>query len=108
MNLTLVRWLIAHRDVLMECISIVQDFDMDSSLMKRWEIVDRLARVIIPAVEGEDIDALAFHPYIAEEYSAMACGAELAALGVDWQALISTLIPILVAILRAIVPPNDE
>jgi len=112
MNLTLVRWLIAHRDVLMECISIVQDFDMESSLISRWDVVDRLARVIIPAIEGEDIESLAFgEPTMfsdVDEYTSMACGADLAALGVDWRTLVSTLMPILIAILKAIVSSDDE
>jgi len=111
MNLTLVRWLIAHRDVLMECISIVQDFDMESSLISRWDVVDKLARVIIPAIEGEDIESLAFgEPMYSDvdEYSSMSCGADLAALGVDWRTLVSTLLPILIAILKAIVSSDDE
>lgn len=111
MNLALIKWLIAHRDVLMECISIAKDYDHNASLMEKWEIVDRLAKVIIPAVEGEDIETLAYgEPYLISDdnYSAMSCGADLAALGVDWQMLISTLVPILIAILKALVPAEED
>jgi len=109
-NLALIKWLISHRDVLMECISIVKDYDHEASLLDKWEIVDRLAKVIIPVVEGEDIETLAYgEPYLIadDNYSAMSCGADLAALGVDWQMLITTLAPILIAILRALAPEDE-
>ena len=110
MNLALIKWLISHRDVLMECISIVKDYDHEASLLDKWEIVERLAKVIIPVVEGEDIETLAYgEPYLIadDNYSAMSCGADLAALGVDWQMLITTLAPILIAILRALAPEDE-
>jgi hypothetical protein len=94
----------------MECISIVKDYDHEASLLDKWEIVDRLAKVIIPVVEGEDIETLAYgEPYLIadDNYSAMSCGADLAALGVDWQMLITTLAPILIAILRALAPEDE-
>jgi len=109
-NLALIKWLISHRDVLMECISIVKDYDHEASLLDKWEIVERLAKVIIPVVEGEDIETLAYgEPYLIadDNYSAMSCGADLAALGVDWQMLITTLAPILIAILRALAPEDE-
>lgn len=113
MNLAIVKWLIANRDVLMQCIAIVKDFDMDAPLIERWKVIDRLAEVIIPALEGddsEDLETLAYgESFILSDdnYSAMSCGAELAALGVDWQMLITTLVPIVIAILKALVPSEE-
>lgn len=111
MNLAVIKWLIANREVLMECLAIVKDYDHSASLLERWEIVDRLAKAIIPALEGEDIETLAYgEPSILSDdnYSAMSCGAELSAMGVDWQTLVSTLIPILIAILKSLIPADDE
>jgi hypothetical protein len=111
MNLAVIKWLIANRDVLTECLSIVSSYDHDSSLLERWEVVNRLARVIIPALEGEDIETLAYgEPSILSDdsYSAMSCGAELSAMGVDWHSLVSTLIPIVIAIIKSLIPSEDE
>lgn len=109
MNLQVIRWLIANREVLTNCIEIVQGFDMESPLIERWDVVDKVARQIIPLLSSDDVLELHSHTMFGDdEYSAMSCGVELQAMGVDWQLVINALVPIIVAILQSLMPADDE
>ncbi len=106
MNLKLIHWLLKHRDVLIQVISLAKKFDRDGSYISQWEVVDEIARVVIPVFEkeGTDVHGLTSQEYDwdADTVGAFALGAEVSALGVDWQALVQVVIPILIAILKAL------
>jgi hypothetical protein len=111
MNLRVIRWLIENREALTKCIEIVQRYDAESNLLAKWKLVDEIAQVIIPMFEAED----AYLEYLQtpdwedeSSYTAMSCGAELYAMGVDWQTIVATLVPIIIAILKAIAPGDPE
>jgi hypothetical protein len=103
MNMQIVKWLVAHRDVLLKVIEAVKPWRKDLPLIEHWNIVDSVARIVIPALSKEDIEALTTYSYAEEEpVEAFALGAEVSALGLDWVTLIQVIIPILQAILRAL------
>lgn len=106
MNLSVIRWLIANRETLVKCVEIVSKFDAESSILEKWEIVDEIARVIIPLIEVEDAVEMLWES--GDEYEAMSQGVELQALGVDWQVIVNTLVPIIVAILRALTASQQD
>lgn len=106
MNLSVIRWLIANREALVKCVEIVSKFEAESSLLEKWDLVDEVARVIIPLVEYEDAVELLWET--GDEYEAMSQGVELQALGVDWQMIVNTLVPIIVAILRALTASSQD
>jgi hypothetical protein len=113
MNLRVIRWLIENREALTKCIEIVQRYDAESNLLAKWKLVDEIARVILPMFEsadGEDYLEYLQEPDWRDEnsYTAMSCGAELHAMGVDWQTIVATLVPIIIAILKAIAPGDTE
>ena len=114
MNLRVIRWLIENREALTKCIEIVQRYESESNLLAKWKLVDEIAHVIIPLFEAEDGDAY-FEYLLASDlyeedtgYTAMSCGAELHAMGVDWQTIVTALVPIIIAILQAISPSETE
>lgn len=103
MNLTILRWLLQNRDVLTKVIQAASKFDRSAPMLVQWEVVDEIARLVIPALES--VQSLA----IEDEYSpenaeaeAFALGAMAASLGVDWKQLVEVILPILIAILQAL------
>lgn len=105
MNLKLMRWLLAHRELLAEVIELVKTYKADSTLIAKWALVDKLARLIIPVLSNEDIQLLQsdWHDDM-DSVGAFAVGAEYAALGIDWELVIKILLPILEIIIKALQP----
>jgi hypothetical protein len=92
--------------VLAKCVEIVSKFEAESSLLEKWGIVDEIARVVIPLIEFEDAVEMLWES--GDEYEAMSQGVELQALGVDWQMIVNTVVPIIVAILRALTSSQQD
>lgn len=105
MNLQIIKWLIAHKDLLLQVVAAVKPWRKDLTPIQHWEIVDQVARIVIPALTKDDIEALAKEDW-EDNVEAFALGVEYSALGVDWVTLIQVIIPILQAILRALA--SDE
>lgn len=103
MNLKVLRWLLQHRDVLMQVIAAAKKFNPDAQYIDQWEVIDEIARLVIPVFEkeGADVAEMLRYEYDAE-VEAFHLGAEVHAMGVDWKQLIDVILPILIAILRAI------
>jgi hypothetical protein len=101
MNLQIIKWLIANKDVLLQVVEAVKPWRKDLSPIQHWEIVDQVARVIIPALTQDDIEALTTEDW-EDNIEAFALGVEYSALGIEWVTLIQVIIPILQAILRAL------
>lgn len=108
MNLKLIQWLIQHRDVLVAVLAAAKKFDRQAHYLKQWEVVDEIARIVIPVFESEGthVGALTDFEYDDDNVGAFALGAEVQALGIDWQALVQIVIPMLIAILQALA--DDE
>jgi hypothetical protein len=107
MNLKLISWLLKHRELLVAVIAAAKQFDKDGPYISQWEVVDKIARLVIPVVEREAQGVsplLAHEVWESDEVTAFALGAEVHALGVDWQVLVQIVLPILIAILRALSP----
>jgi hypothetical protein len=101
MNLQIIKWLIAHKDLLLQVVAAVKPWRKDLAPIQHWEIVDQVARIVIPALTKDDIAALAVEDW-QDNVEAFTLGVEYSALGVDWVTLIQVIIPILQAILRAL------
>lgn len=109
MNMKLISWLLKHRELLLQIIAVAKKFDRSAPYIAQWEVVDEIARLVIPVFEKEGVDsyALVEHGWESEdEVAAFALGAEVQALGIDWQSLVQVVLPILIAILRAL--SSDE
>lgn len=108
MNLQIIRWLIAHRDVLVKVLEAVKKFDRDSDYLSQWSILDEVARLIIPVLEKEGITAYSLLNgwYDDDEVHAFSLGAEVQTMGIDWKQLIDVVLPLLIAILKALA--SDE
>jgi len=92
--------------VLVKCVEVASKFEADSSLIEKWDLVDEIARVVIPLLEEEDAVEMLWES--GDEYEAMSQGVELQALGVDWQMIVNTLVPIIVAILRSLTASQQD
>lgn len=104
MNLNLMRWLLAHRELLTQVLEAVKGYNKNLAPMEQWAIVDKVARLVIPALtNGDAKDFLAFE-YEDQTLQALALGEEFSAAGVDWYTILKVLIPIIEIILRAITP----
>lgn len=106
MNLAVIKWLLAHREILTQILDVVKGWRKDLPLAEHWEIVDRVARIVIPVLTKPDVQAMLDSPY-EDSVSAFALGSEAHALGVDWVTLIQVIIPILQAILQAFSQDDD-
>ena len=99
MNLKVLRWLLQHRDVLVKVLEVAKRFNRDGLYIDQWQVIDEIARLVIPVFEKEGTDVSALMDY---EYDAFSLGAEVQAMGVDWKQLVDVILPILIAILRAL------
>jgi hypothetical protein len=108
MNIKVISWLLKHRELLLAVVAVAKKFNRDGTYISQWEVVDEIARLVIPVFEKEGVDAAGMLAYDWEEdeVSAFALGAEVQAMGVDWQAVIQIVLPLLIAILKAL--SSDE
>ena len=103
MNLRMLQWLLAHRDLLTKVLEVVKAYSKDLPVVAKWEIVDKVARLIIPVLSESDLRALQAYEWDEDnEIGAFTLGAEYFALGLDWAFVASSLIPILRLILLAL------
>lgn len=106
MNLKVLQWLIAHRDLLMKVVAVVKKYSKDATLLEKWVLVDEVARLIIPVVQDNDeVLGLLTRDYIDWEDDSevsFALGADVAALGVDWRLIIELVLPVVISILEAL------
>jgi len=112
MNLKLLQWLLAHRDVLTKVLEVAKDFRRDLPVIEQWIIVDRVARLVIPVLTEPEVKSFAVVDWDANEddtvVSAFALGVEASSLGIDWAFIVSVLLPILRLILSALETLTDE
>lgn len=107
MNLKVLRWLLQHRDVLLKVVEVAKKFNRDGLYIDQWSVVDEIARLVIPVFEKEGVDVSAMMDFDYDdayegEVAAFALGAEVHALGVDWKQLIDVILPLLIAVLKAL------
>lgn len=108
MNLKLLQWLIAHRELLTQVIDVAKGFSKELPAIEQWNIVDKIARLVIPALTKEDIRAMYDFDYHADEVQAFALGTEYSALGVDWAFIVTTVLPILKLVIAALEALVDD
>jgi len=112
MNLKILQWLLAHRDVLTKVLEVAKDFRRDLPVLEQWIIVDKVARLVIPVLTEPEVKS--FSAVNWDEYeddtavAAFALGVESGALGIDWAFIISVLLPILRLILSALETLSDD
>ena len=108
MNLKMLQWLLAHRDLLTKVLEVVKAYSKDLPVVAKWEIVDKVARLIIPVLSEADLRAMQSFDWDEDtEVGAFALGAEYSALGMDWNFVLTNLIPILrliIAMLETLAP----
>ena len=106
MNLKVLQWLIAHRELLMQVVAVVKQYSQDATLLEKWVLVDEVARLVIPVIQDNDeVLGLLTRDYMDwEDDSAVsfAMGADVAALGVDWRLIIELVLPVVISILEAL------
>lgn len=108
MNLQILKWLIAHREVLAQVLEIAKGWRKDLPIVEQWNIVDRIARIVIPVLTKEDIRAMYDMAYHGDEVAAFNLGNEYAALGLDWSQVVSVLLPLLRVVLFALESMTDD
>ena len=112
MNLKLLQWLLAHRDVLTKVLEVAKDFRRDLPVLDQWIIVDKVARLVIPVLTEPEVKTLSDVDWHADEddtsVAAFALGVEASALGIDWAFIVSVILPILRLILSALETLSDD
>lgn len=116
MNLKAISWLLKHRDLLMAVVEAAKGWDRDAPYVEQWSIVDRIARLILPVVEKEQLTYKQLWGYTDDDFSPLSlhdgdvqllqAGAEVQALGIDWKLFVEVVLPIVISILEAIVGRN--
>lgn len=97
MNLKVVQWLIAHRDVLLKIAEVMRKFDINASYAEKWEIIDKVARLVIPIID-EQVKTASLEP----DGDVQIFAAQVADLGIDWGYFVQTILPIIISILQAL------
>lgn len=106
MNIKVLQWLLRHRELLLKIVDVAKGFRKDADYIDQWDIVDKIARLVIPVVTQDDASLTLFSltaddfDYDAVEIAAFHAGAEAQAMGIDWKALVEVILPLVVAILE--------
>lgn len=109
MNLQILRWLLAHKDLLLQIVDIAKTWKRELPLLTQWDIVDRIARLVVPLLTDQDIVHLSSNDWDSDDpVSAFAFGAEVQQLGFDWSILIQVIIPVLQIIIQALQKQVDD
>jgi hypothetical protein len=111
MNMQILQWLLKNRDVLLQVVAVAKTYDKNKSYLTQWEVVDKIARLVLPILEAETIQPklLAMDwDFEDDGASAMSAGADLHALGIDYKLILDVVIPIIIAILQALVGREEE
>lgn len=109
MNIKVLQWLLAHRDVLLKVVEVAKGFSRHKPYLEQWAVIDQIARILIPVLAAEEVQPATvlgegddWDSYADLEVRMLGAGAELAALGIDWKLLIDAILPIVIAILQAL------
>lgn len=102
MNLQVIQWLIAHRDVLMKVVAAVKKFEVDSTYLAKWEVIDEVARLVIPIID-DNVRAACVEP----DGDANVYAAQVMDLGIDWKVFIDVILPIIMAILQVLTKKEE-
>lgn len=116
MNLKVLKWLLAHRDAILQIVEIAKAYNKSLPLIEQWNIADKIARVVIPIFQAEAISPLELvtECYYAQSFEEdrdmeiLATGGSVAALGIDWKMLVETILPLVVAILKMLASEDEE
>lgn len=103
MNLQVIQWLIAHRDVLLKIVAAVKKFQVDSSYLDKWSIIDEVARLLIPLIDDQ-VQAFSAEP----DGDANVYAASIMDLGIDWQTFIDVILPLIITIIQMLTKKKDE
>lgn len=107
MNLQVLRWLIKHRSVLLNVMEVAKEWSDQLSYSKRWEVIDKIARLVLPVIEQEQ-DSVSAMTYDfgdvddSDLSEAFELGVQAQSLGIDWKTLVELILPIVVALLEAL------
>lgn len=111
-NIKVLQWLLQHRDVLLKVVEVARDFDRTASYLSQWEVIDKVARLVLPILQAEanapQLLAIDYDTYTDEVAVAYQTGAEVSALGVDWKLLIEVIVPIIISILQGLLARTDD
>lgn len=107
MNIKVLQWLLAHRDILLKIVEVAKDFSRHKPYIEQWDVVDKIARLVIPVLASEEVkpqdiadeDSLSWDEH---DVAAFAAGAEVQAMGIDWKTLVEVIMPLVIAILQAL------
>lgn len=107
MNVKIVKFLLANQTALLQIVEIAKKWDKSLSLLKQWALVDQIAQIVLPILEANLVSPKALaNPWESDdddyERMSFAANVEFSTLGIDWQLLVDVIIPVIVAILRAL------
>jgi len=109
MNLQILRWLLAHKDLLLQVVEIVKGWSKDLPLLEQWAIVNKVATLVLPLLNKQDVAHLSAPDWDADDpVNAFAFGAEVQSLGFDWSLILTVIIPILQVIIQALNKQADD
>jgi hypothetical protein len=102
MNIAVMKWLLANRNVLQQVVEAARGWRKDMPYAEQWVIVDKIARILLPILDPATVTKLSVPESPVTVSAAMSVGAEVQALGVDWKLIVEVVIPIIISILQAI------
>lgn len=100
MNIKVIQWLLAHRDVLLKVVEVAKEFSRHRPYMAQWDVIDKIARLLIPVLAAEGVQPASL--LVEEPADVAMLSADVQALGIDWKQLVDILLPVIIAILQAI------
>ncbi len=112
MNLKILQWLLAHRELLTKVLEVAKGFRRDLPVIEQWIIVDKVARLVIPALTDDDVKTFLAVDWDAnadsESVAAFSLGVEASALGIDWAFIVSVLLPLFRLVISVMETLTDD
>lgn len=118
MNLKVLKWLLTHQSQLLQIVEIAKGYSKTLPFIEQWRIVDKIAQIVIPILEAEAAKPKALttddiynwpdtDDEVNREVQLLSAGTEVQALGIDWKTLVEVVIPLVIAILKALLREDE-
>ena len=106
MNLKILRWLVANQTALTAMVELAKQYKNTNTLAANWEIVQKLAAIVIPLLEANGPSMLLADDDV--EVTLEDASVVMASIAIDWELVFRVLLPLLVAILDALAPKEAK
>jgi len=101
-NIKVLQWMLRNQAVLRKVADIASGWKKDLTYSEKWAIVDSIAKLLIPVLEGDKVLAAALLEDDGDVRFLSNMQDEVSALGIDWAFIRDTVIPLVILVLQIV------